>query len=178
MRRAKAGEDGILSDERTKRDDEPARPVKYRFGPFTLDREAGRLLRDGADVALRPKSFEVLRFLVEHPQRVISRTSLLRAAWPDVVVSEDSVTQCLVDIRRALDDHDHTLVRTLPKRGYMLDTPVTTCRTEAHGARSAQDEPPRKRLFSRRPPSRWTVAALVFLALCIAATWWRAGMPA
>jgi DNA-binding winged helix-turn-helix (wHTH) protein len=164
-----------LGSERATQRDETARPVKYRFGRFTLDDGAGLLKSDEREVPLRPKSFEVLRYLVEHPQQVISRTKLLRAVWPDVVVSEDSVTQCLVDIRRALDDHDHTLVRTLPKRGYMLDLPVITQPT-THGTFRAWRGAGRKRLLSRRPPSRWTVVALIFLALCIAATWWRAGI--
>ena len=158
--------------------DQHARPVKYRFGAFTLDDGAGLLTREGEEVPLRPKSFEVLRYLAEHPRQVISRASLLRAAWPNVVVSEDSVTQCLVEIRRALDDHDHTIVRTIPKRGYMLDVSISAHGSEPDRMPPVRRGPRRKRLFSRRPPSRWTVAALVFLALWIAATWWRAGLQA
>ena len=152
------------------------RLVEYRFGAFTLDGAGRRLLRNGEEIPLRPKSLDVLRYLVEHPGQVISRVRLLRAAWPGVVVSDDSVTQCLVEIRRALDDHDHTLIRTLPKRGYMLDLSVSieSCERRVGPTRL---EASRKRIFSKRPPSRWTVAALVVLALCIVATWWRAGIP-
>jgi DNA-binding winged helix-turn-helix (wHTH) protein len=151
------------------------RSVEYRFGAFMLDGRAGRLLRNGEEIPLRPKSMDVLRFLVEHPGQVISRERLLRAAWPAVVVSDDSVTQCLVEIRRALDDHDHTLVRTLPKRGYMLDVPVTSSSSRG-GAPHLGAPDRRERFLSSRPPSRLTVVALVILAFCIAATWWRIGI--
>jgi DNA-binding winged helix-turn-helix (wHTH) protein len=73
---------------------------------------------------LRPKSFDVLHYLVQHPQRLVSREELLRAAWPGVVVTDDSLTQCLIEIRKALDDREKSIVRTVPRRGYLFDVPV------------------------------------------------------
>jgi hypothetical protein len=90
----------------------------YSFGPFRLEADQAVLLHDGASLNLRPKSFDVLHYLVRHPQRLVSREELLRAAWPDVVVTDDSLTQCLIEIRKVLDDREKRIVRTVPRRGY------------------------------------------------------------
>ncbi len=74
----------------------------YTFGQFRLDLARGTLLRGGTPVSLRPKSFEVLHQLVLHAGQLLSREELLRAVWPNVIVSDDSLTQCLIEIRRAL----------------------------------------------------------------------------
>jgi DNA-binding winged helix-turn-helix (wHTH) protein len=63
----------------------------YRFGEFTLDLSRGRLEGAHGNIELRPKSFEVLRYFVEHPDRLISKDELLDAVWPDVHVTEDSL---------------------------------------------------------------------------------------
>ena len=60
----------------------------YRFGNFTLDLWRGRLEGERGIIELRPKSFEVLLFLVENPERLISKEELLDAVWPDVHVTE------------------------------------------------------------------------------------------
>ena len=139
----------------------------YSFGPFRLDADQAALSRDGAPLSLRPKSFDVLHYLVRHPQRVVSRRELLRAAWPGLVVTDDSLTQCLIEIRKVLDDREKSIVRTVPRRGYLLDVPV---QIEAAGqpAVSGQGE-----AAAARPSSRWTLLALLVLAVALGATWWR-----
>ncbi|WP_431266826.1 winged helix-turn-helix domain-containing protein [Dankookia sp. P2] len=93
-----------------------------RFADFTLDSGRGALLRpDGTHIALRPKTAELLRHLAERAGHVVARDVLLEAVWPGVYVSEDSVTQCVAEIRRALGEAGNSLLKTLPKRGYMLD---------------------------------------------------------
>ena len=76
----------------------------FTFGQFTLDIDRGTLLRSGVELKLRPKSYEVLRFLVAHPGRLIDKHELLDAVWGHVIVTDGSITQCLIDIRRALDE--------------------------------------------------------------------------
>lgn len=159
----------------------------YSFGPFRLEADQAVLLHDGASLNLRPKSFDVLHYLVRHPQRLVSREELLRAAWPDVVVTDDSLTQCLIEIRKALGDREKKLVRTVPRRGYLLDVTVRVAdrvvdrvadRVETPGqpAAAALDDPPAVPIRSAaRLPSRWTLAALLVLAVAVGATWWRAG---
>ncbi len=96
----------------------------YRFGEFTLDVDRGALLRDGVEIKLRPKSYEVLRYLVEHSGQLVSRDELLDTVWAGTVVTNDAVTQCLIDVRKALDDQDQEKIRTVTRRGYVFELPV------------------------------------------------------
>src|SRR6478736_1724246 len=93
----------------------------WRFADFTLDLgRHGLLGPDGTEIPLRPKSFALLRLLVENPGRVVDREAIMAAVWPDVVVTDESITQCIRDIRRALSDDAQSLLRTIPRRGYLL----------------------------------------------------------
>jgi adenylate cyclase len=93
----------------------------FRFEGFCLHLDRGHLVDPrGAEVGLRPKSFEVLRYFVESAGRLISRDELMEAIWPGVFVTDDSVTQCVAEIRRALGDTGQRLLRTVPKRGYIF----------------------------------------------------------
>lgn len=93
------------------------------FDRFTLDTARGVLLGPGGEIPLRPKSYEVLRYLASHPGRLVGRNELIDAVWGKAVITDDSLTQCLVEIRRALGDEARTLVRTVPRRGYRFDPP-------------------------------------------------------
>jgi len=99
---------------------------QYSFGDFTLDCDGGFLRCGGEEIALRPKSFEVLVYLVEYHGRLVNREELMRAVWPDVAVTDESVTKCIADIRKALADDAQQLVRTVARRGYMFTAPVIT----------------------------------------------------
>lgn len=103
----------------------------FRFNGFTLDLDRSALLRDGEEIPLRPKSFDVLVYLVRHRGKLITREELLQSAWPNVVVTPDSVAQCLVDIRRALSDADGEMVRTVPRRGVIFEPAVERLRRPA-----------------------------------------------
>ena len=96
-----------------------------QFGRFTLDRALCRLRADGQDVELRPKSFEVLRYLVENAERLLTKDEIVGVVWPNVVVSDDSLARCMSDIRLALGDAEQGIIKTVPKRGYMFAVPVT-----------------------------------------------------
>src|SRR5215831_13025231 len=95
------------------------------FGDFTLDLRRARLLRADQEVKLRPKPFDVLKYLVENPGRVVTKEELLQAVWPDSFVTDDSLVQCLRDVRRALDDDIQRYIKTVPRRGYIFDAEVT-----------------------------------------------------
>jgi DNA-binding winged helix-turn-helix (wHTH) protein/Tfp pilus assembly protein PilF len=143
----------------------------FAFGEFVLDVDRGALLRNGADIHLRPKCFEVLTYFVRHPGVLISKEELLSAVWVDVVVTEDSLAQCLIQIRKALGDRSKNMVRTVRGRGFLFDVPVTIHDPdEISGA-----EPPAKARISHRRPSAWSVAAIVLLSVAIVATWWSGG---
>ena len=99
------------------REDEPP----YLFDGFRLDTARGTL-RDptGAELALRPKAFALLLLLLRHPGRLLRREELLDALWPDVAVTDDSLTQCVGDLRRAFGERAPCILRTLPRRGYVM----------------------------------------------------------
>src|ERR1022692_4241823 len=99
---------------------------QYRFGDYKLDLERGFLRRGDEEVTLRAKSFEVLTYLVERHGRLVTKTELIEAVWRDAAVTDNSLAQCLMEIRRALDDDAQELVRTVARRGYIFVAPVTT----------------------------------------------------
>ena len=97
----------------------------YRFGEFTLDVGRGCLFHDGEEINLRPKVYETLKYLVENSGRLISKQELIQAVWPDAFVTDDSLVQCTVELRRALGGRDQQLLKTVPRRGYLFAGPVS-----------------------------------------------------
>ena len=75
---------------------------------------------DGTEIPLRAKSLELLIFLVRRAGRVVTKDELLDAVWGGMAVSEDSLSQCIHDVRRALSDVAQNLIRTVPRRGYLF----------------------------------------------------------
>lgn len=143
---------------------------RFVFGSFVLDAGRGTLLRDGIELPLRPKSYDVLLHLVSRAGRLVSRQELFESVWPDVVVTDDSLTQCLIEIRRALGDDKHSIIRTMPRRGYLFEA-----RVEVHGPGSG-GEPPRPGHVNTGTrgalPSRRTASSLLLLAIALGGTWW------
>jgi DNA-binding winged helix-turn-helix (wHTH) protein/Tol biopolymer transport system component len=97
----------------------------YAFRDVLLDVSAERLVRGDTNVKLRPKSFQVLRYLAERSGRLVTREELLRAIWPDVIVTDESLTKCIAEIRKALNDDAQQVIRTVARRGYVFAAPVT-----------------------------------------------------
>ncbi len=85
-----------------------------------FDAAAGTLTRDGSVIPLRARSFALLGHLARHQGQVLSKSALLDAVWPDVIVTEDSLTQAIRDIRVALGDEDGKVLQTARGRGYRL----------------------------------------------------------
>ena len=97
----------------------------YRFGPFLVDRRSACLRRDGVIVPLRPKSFDVLVYLMQRPGRLVPKTELIDVVWQNLNVTENSLVQCVKEIRQALQDDTQAIIETVSKRGYLLALPVT-----------------------------------------------------
>src|SRR5881227_3569287 len=95
------------------------------FDEFTLDLTRGSLQRGQEEIKLRPKSFEVLKYLVENNERLISKDELISAVWVDTAVTDSSLVQCLKDIRHALHDEDQQIIKTIHGRGYIFDRKVS-----------------------------------------------------
>jgi adenylate cyclase len=102
-------------------------PLKgYRFGQFAIDTRSATLRRDGAMAQLRPKSFEVLVYLVENAGELVLKSELIDHVWPTVIVTENSLAQCIKDIRQVLGDDGQKMLETVAKRGYVFAPPVLT----------------------------------------------------
>jgi sulfatase modifying factor 1 len=96
------------------------------FDRFSLDLARGCLRLGDQDLELRPKTFEVLKFLAMNAGRLVAKQELYDAVWPNVIVSDDSIAQCIRELRGKLGDTGHSLIKTMSRRGYLLDTTVTT----------------------------------------------------
>lgn len=92
----------------------------YRFDEFVLDPNAFVLTRDGHPVPLEPKAFDLLRYLVDRPNSVVTKSELVDALWGNASVTENVLTRLVVVIRKALRDDPRRAryVKTVPKRGY------------------------------------------------------------
>ena len=112
---------------------EPNLPV-YQFGDFTLDILRGALLKGREEIKLRPKVYETLKYLVENPGRLIGKQELIQAVWPDSFVTDDSLVQVTLELRRALQDRSQVLLKTVPRRGYLFAANVAQvpARPDAH----------------------------------------------
>jgi len=84
------------------------------------------LLRDeaGQPIGLRRQCFAVLRHLIENADCLVTKDELIAAVWPGIAVTDDSIVQCIHEIRRALGDDGHLVLKTVPKRGYRLVLPL------------------------------------------------------
>lgn len=147
-----------------------AGPPRRSFGPFVLDVERAELLREGVVVALRPKTYALLVHLVGRPGVVVGKQELIDAVWPGVVVTDDSLTQAVSELRSALGPEGAAMIRTLPRRGYRFDAevravvpadtaPVAAATTPAAAPAAAPptaDDPPRRRPW----PARGVAAVL------------------
>ena len=92
----------------------------FCFEGYTLDFGRGSLRAGDREIELRPKSFEVLHYLLENAGRLTSKEELIKAVWPDVCVTDQSVTRCISDVRQALGDTDQRIIKTVSKRGYIF----------------------------------------------------------
>jgi DNA-binding winged helix-turn-helix (wHTH) protein/TolB-like protein len=159
-----------------------------RFDRFELDLARGTVSAGGQPIPLRPKTFSLLCHLLAHPGRLVSKDELLDNVWPDVVVTEDSVIQCVGELRAALGDREQQLIKTAPRRGYILDVSVQrlappSAQEQSETSRSGQPlsaQPPDTTSPAANAPGasrhrRPMLAGLALAVLLLAAlAWWRA----
>lgn len=100
--------------------------MMLQIGDWTVEPALNQLSVAGETVNLEPKAMAVLVYLAERPGQVVSRTTLLATIWPDLVVSDDSLTQVVIKLRKALGDAPakSTYIQTISKGGYRLVAPV------------------------------------------------------
>ena len=99
--------------------------VAWRFAGFEFDLRRSELRGPGAVViALRPKSDLLLRHFLAQPGRLLSKDELVAVLWPQAMVTDDSLVQCVGELRDALGDDAKQLIRTVSRRGYRLEAAV------------------------------------------------------
>jgi TolB-like protein/DNA-binding winged helix-turn-helix (wHTH) protein len=138
-----------------------AETIAFRGFVFLTENKELRTVA-GKAIDLRSQSAEVLSVLASRPGEIVSKDALMQEVWPDTFVTDDSLTQCIGDIRRALSDDAHVIVETLPKRGYRLNADLSEV-TDSNAA--AGTEGGRTR-YSRRG---FFLAALILIAAAIGA---------
>src|ERR1700721_3829624 len=99
----------------------------YHFGQFVLDPGRRTLSRADSAVSLTPKAFDVLFFLVQNPNQLVTKEELLQAVWGDTFVEEGNLTQYISHLRKALGDNseDARLIVTIARKGYQFTARVT-----------------------------------------------------
>src|SRR5690348_10496064 len=125
-------------------------PRRLYFGDLILELDRMRLIGPNGPVDLRPKTFDVLRYIVDHAGRVVRKSEIISAVWSDVVVTDESLTRCISEIRRALGSENQSLVRTVQRRGYVFEGHVTA---SEEAERHAEPRPSRPAWAGISPPS-------------------------
>ena len=107
--------------------------VIYRFNQFTLDTEGYRLEADGKEIALEPLVFDLLVYLIDHRDRVVTREELLDNLWKGKVVTDAALGARLKDVRKAIHDSgsQQAMIKTFHGRGYQFIAEVTEARPAA-----------------------------------------------
>jgi TolB-like protein len=122
-----------------------------------IDYPSACLRRAGIALQLRPKSFDVLAYLARHRGRLISKSELIDGVWGDIAVTENSLMQCIKDIRQVLNGDSQFEIKTIPKRGYILEGDLTEAVPRERPASTAPAHAPFPAL-----PDRPSIAVLPF----------------
>ena len=155
----------------------PPAPSKERLqvGSWAVEPALNQLSAAGRTVKLEPKAMAVLVYLANRPGQVVSREELLSAVWSGVVVSDDSLTQVVIKLRKALGDapEDPAYIQTISKGGYRLVAPVV----RSAEISSAPVRPDSERLYAERKRRVPWIAGAGMAALLVAAAgaWWIMG---
>ena len=98
----------------------------YRFGDFLLETDGFRLTRGRQPIEVSPRPFDLLAYLVTHPSQLVTREELFQALWPDVIVTDNALTQLVSELRHTLGDSSGSphYVQTIARRGYRFIAPV------------------------------------------------------
>jgi Tol biopolymer transport system component/DNA-binding winged helix-turn-helix (wHTH) protein len=139
---------------------------RYGFGTFRLETGRHLLLHDGQPVRLTPKTFDLLVFLVENRERLVTKPELMDRLWPDQFVDESNLPQTVYELRRALgvEPGGSRYVETVPRRGYRFVADVRVSVQDAEEVEEGRAESPEMAgpsLPGRRGLSLWAAAGVV-----------------
>jgi adenylate cyclase len=96
---------------------------------------------DDREIELRPKTFEVLRYLLQSGGRLVTKEEMMKAVWPGVIVTDESLAQCVSEVRRAIGDQAQAIIKTVPRRGYRFVAEVSEKETAQPTATPRQTRP-------------------------------------
>ena len=115
----------------------------FRFGQFVLDPARRTLSCADSPISLTPRAFDVLLFLVQNPNRLVTKEELLQAVWGDSFVEEGNLTQYISHLRKALGENseDARLIVTIARKGYQFTARVTAVAAAAGIANYAALQP-------------------------------------
>ena len=140
-------------------------PRTCEFGDVYVDFSRMAVKRGGSPVDIEPKVFDVLRFLITHRDRLVTKEELLDGVWRDAFVAPNALTRAVAQLRKALgDDADAPrYVETVARRGYRFIAPVVIDGSVA----AAQVVPPPVHPLHRRRPSGVVMAAIAATAIVV-----------
>lgn len=147
----------------------------YEFGPYRQDPSARTLTRQGAPVAITPKAFDTLLYLVSNAGRTVGREEMIRALWPDTFVEEGNLSYNISQIRKILGEYSPGVpyIQTLPKHGYRFVAEVR----QANGVKGLATPGIDRETLSAsstlpgRFPRGWAAVALILLVATLLTAW-------
>jgi len=165
----------------------------YHFGQFALDSRRRTLSRADSSIPITPRAFDVLLFLAQNPNRLVTKEELLQAVWGDTLVEEGNLTQYISHLRKALGDNseDTRLIVTIARKGYQFTGDVIVAEAADTAKQAAVQVPtakssladaqpvpgsPADEAVPKAPKHWWNTAALAALTVILAAvtyTSWR-----
>jgi TolB-like protein/DNA-binding winged helix-turn-helix (wHTH) protein/cytochrome c-type biogenesis protein CcmH/NrfG len=151
----------------------PPAPGRLQVGDWTVEAALNQLSAAGKTVKLEPKAMAVLVYLADRPGQVVSREALLSAVWSDVVVGDDSLTQVVIKLRKALGDAPEkpAYIQTISKGGYRLIPQVL----RSENIVSTPARPDSQSLHAERRVPWMAGAGVAALLLAAAGVWWIKG---
>jgi DNA-binding winged helix-turn-helix (wHTH) protein/TolB-like protein len=140
-------------------------------------------MRGDEQLSLRPQSFDVLVYLAEHAGRLLTKKELVETFWDPKRAKDDSLVACIRDIREALGDIDHRIIKTVPRRGYLFAPEVCADPPSAEIPQANSDTPPaiaarvenRSTTTAFTTPGKWkqaAIAASLLIAVLSGGGWW------
>ena len=98
--------------------------MPYQFGPFRYDPVGRSLFRGDEEIALKPKTRELLILFLQNPHRLLTRDDIAERIWPNTAVTDDSLRVQVFDLRKALGADAERIIRTVPREGYRWEADV------------------------------------------------------
>jgi DNA-binding winged helix-turn-helix (wHTH) protein len=106
--------------------------MRFRFGEFVLDSDRHQLFCGSEPVHLKPKAYQLLEYLVVQRPKVVSQQELDDHLWPDSHVAPGSIHALIHEIREALADQNHELIRTAYGSGFSFSAEISGSKAPSH----------------------------------------------